>query len=317
MGSAETFSIDPEVEPPALKFSALMENDRRFRDSWHHKRKDLGDDSLSAYDMSLATLAVYAEWTEQEIVNLLIAHRRVSGNPAKGLRSDYLTRTLQRARQATVVKLKDYEAAKVHVTGETREVQLDEGLAELSTLLTLDVRRVVQRGLDPAFFTLETDAGELHIGSAEILLSAHKARAKILPKAPYFPAMTKKQWERCIALICRLREFEELGEGQRDTEMHSWVESYFNENPRSQPESEASLAQVVAAGGRSFIWEDSVYLRVGHFGQFLFKFWGVKMTTNMLAERLSEIGWIPHRFRCRDASGVRKECNTWIEKAKV
>jgi hypothetical protein len=267
--------------------------------------------------MSLATLAAYADWTDQEIVNLLIAHRREHGNPQKALRSDYLQRTLARARQATAVKLKDHEAAEVHRVGETREISVREGLEELSMLLALNVTRVVQRGLDPASFSIETDRGDIHIGGADILLSVNKARAQLMPKSRiYLPAMKKREWERCVALIMQVAEYEELGEGQRDTEARSWIEGYFSSKPRSQPEDQAGLLLAVAADAKSFIWEGTVYLRISHLSQYLFQFLGMKVPLNTLAQRISEIGWEPHRFQARGESGERKECNTWVERVE-
>jgi len=304
--------IDPDAKLDGEKFQALMENEKRFHASWNHTRRDLSDDSLSSYDMSLSTIAAYAQWSDQEIANLIICHRRKYGNPDKALRRDYLRRTITRARQAVLVNLEDYQAAEVHRTGETREVAHDEGLAALSALLTFNVRRVVQRGRDPAYFALETDDGEIHIGSAEILLSPAKARARIIAKSPYFPKMTGKNWEHCIALICRLREIEDLGEGQRAQEAQSWVENYFREQPRGEPSNRKELADTILHDGCSFVWEGEIYLRSAHFSQYLFKYQGEKIPPKSLTVRLAEMGWKPHRFRFRDDKGARGECATWI-----
>jgi hypothetical protein len=309
------FEIDPNAQPPGVKHGALMVNDDRYRQSWEHTRSDLGDQSMSSYDMSLSTIAAYAEWTDQEIVNLLIAHRRERGNPEKALRSDYLERTLQRARQATVVHLKDYEAAEVHRTGETREIPAQEGFAELSMLLALDVERVIQRGLDPANYAIQTkDHGEIHIGGGEILLSATKARVKLIEKTGiYLPKMKAKDWERVVALVIRLAELEEMGEGQRAAQALSWIESYFLTQARSQPESREGLATSLATNDWSFIWENVVYIRVQHFSQYLFKTLGEKVSTQNLTVRIAEVGWKAHEFRYRDETGTRKRINTWIE----
>jgi hypothetical protein len=310
-----SFEIDPEAQPPGVKHGALLMNDTRYRGSWEHTRTDLGDQSLSSYDMSLATIAAYAEWTDQEIVNLLISHRREHGNPEKALRSDYLSRTLDRARQATVVKLRDYEAAEVHRTSETREIPTQEGIAEISYLLALDVERVVQRGRDPASYSLQTKGhGELHIGSAEVLTSGPKARNGIMEKTGvYLPSMKKKEWERIVALVIQLSEYEEMGEGQRGTQAVSWVESYLHTQVRSQPEDRKGLAAALETSDWSFVWENVTYLRLAHFSQYLFKALGERVSTQHLAVRIAEVGWKAHRFRYRDEADQRKEANTWIE----
>ena len=62
-----------------MKLATLMEEDRKFLARWKGSRKDWGpeaDHSPSAYDMSLASIAVRAAWTDQEVADLLIAKRR-------------------------------------------------------------------------------------------------------------------------------------------------------------------------------------------------------------------------------------------------
>jgi hypothetical protein len=63
--------------PAALpeKFGVLMRESAKFRLSWERQRADLRDQTLSGYEMSLASIAANAGWTTQEICNLLVAFR--------------------------------------------------------------------------------------------------------------------------------------------------------------------------------------------------------------------------------------------------
>lgn len=95
----DNITLDPLANPPFEKFQAAFANDEKFKASWERKRRDMTDTSPSAYDMSLASLAVGYDWTDQEITNLLIAARRINGENTKVDRPDYYLRTLQRARE--------------------------------------------------------------------------------------------------------------------------------------------------------------------------------------------------------------------------
>ena len=100
--STEYSGIDIELEPDALpsdtKFNKLME-DLRFAKTWERSRDDLQDQSASSYDMSLSSQAARVGWTDQEIANLLIAHRREHGDDLKLHRLDYYQRTIAKARE--------------------------------------------------------------------------------------------------------------------------------------------------------------------------------------------------------------------------
>jgi len=89
------------ANPPLEKFMALRENDKRFAQTYDRTRADLRGKSDSEWDMSLASQTVIAGWSDQEIADLLIAHRRQHGGPPK-LREDYYARTIRRAREGHV-----------------------------------------------------------------------------------------------------------------------------------------------------------------------------------------------------------------------
>jgi len=99
MGAAP--AIELTAEPPADKLQTALGESPLFRQTWERSRVDLLDQSASAYDLSLATLAVLRGWSDTEIAALLVAWRRTHGErPEKATRPDYLARTLARARTA-------------------------------------------------------------------------------------------------------------------------------------------------------------------------------------------------------------------------
>lgn len=72
------------------------ESDMRFRNTWFRQRHDLKDQSQSGYDLALADFGVDAGLAPQQIVDLIIHHRRLH-NQKQRTRSDYFQRTLGRA----------------------------------------------------------------------------------------------------------------------------------------------------------------------------------------------------------------------------
>jgi hypothetical protein len=93
----------PEITPlpPEDKLAAALAESPLFRQAWERTRVDLPDQSASAYDLSLATLAALRGWSDDEIASLLFAWRtQHDEHPEKIHRADYFARTLHRARQA-------------------------------------------------------------------------------------------------------------------------------------------------------------------------------------------------------------------------
>ena len=90
--------LDPKAEPNMVRLHALIKADRKFQKSWDRNRPDLKDQSPSSYNMSLADIAVRADWPDQEVVNLMICWRRMHGEDLK-LRERYYELTLARAKE--------------------------------------------------------------------------------------------------------------------------------------------------------------------------------------------------------------------------
>jgi hypothetical protein len=97
--------VDVEIRASGVNpqlFQALIANSPEFGDVWHHKpRPGTKNWSNHEYDLSLCSLAVQAGWTDQQLADLIVAHRaRWDQAGHKARRLDYLQRTISRARSA-------------------------------------------------------------------------------------------------------------------------------------------------------------------------------------------------------------------------
>jgi hypothetical protein len=117
------FSLDASASPPVDKWMILQEVDYRVKQSWDHKRRDIQDQSQSGYDQSLATFAANAHWSDQEIIDLLVANRRFHGVDLLLENRNYYERTLKTARKGdTFVFTKEEQKIMEKVTAPDSEV---------------------------------------------------------------------------------------------------------------------------------------------------------------------------------------------------
>lgn len=88
--------IDYNAFVPDDRLKRYMDADMRFKNTWLRQRHDLKDQSQSGYDLALADFGVDAGLSDQQIVDLIIHHRRMHGQQQRN-RIDYYCRTLARA----------------------------------------------------------------------------------------------------------------------------------------------------------------------------------------------------------------------------
>lgn len=88
--------IDLNATVPDDLLKRYMAADMRFKNTWLRQRHDLRDQSQSGYDLALADFGVDAGLADQQIVDLIIHHRRLHGERARR-NADYFERTLARA----------------------------------------------------------------------------------------------------------------------------------------------------------------------------------------------------------------------------
>ena len=93
-----TVDLNARIDEEIL--DGWMKEDLRFKNTWLRQRHDLKDQSQSGYDLALACFGLDAGLSEQEIVNLIVHHRSLSGRPQR-TRVDYFQRTIAKAADRT------------------------------------------------------------------------------------------------------------------------------------------------------------------------------------------------------------------------
>ena len=168
------FVLDKDADVPKVKFDAMMENNLAFKKSWLHKRKDLRDTSMSSYDLSIATIAAMHGWKDQELVNLIISHRRLYGADLK-LREDYYANTIARAKDFTTEAKKVDTAVKAEVSEKP-----EENLKNVSTAFGIPIIRVEKYLSEPVQYVIHFEGGrQIELKGSTELMSQNIIRSKL------------------------------------------------------------------------------------------------------------------------------------------
>ncbi len=266
---SKTYSSDGVVlsagaEPPADKMFALLENDPQFKRSWNQTRTDMADSSPSAYDASLASIAVLAGWGDQEIANLIIANRRKhKQDMIKAMRWDYIKRTLALARsnkqseaddiqdaitakqQEQAIKTTADEASQVIAENKTVDpIKRQLFLTSVSTTLGVKISRWLQHGEENARYSLQLEDGRwVRMGTALEVLSGRVFRSRLYEATRHLiKNLKQKVWDdvcKNLAAAAEVVENEEVTSGYRAGQ---WVDSYLQDHPLWQGEWQQAMS---------------------------------------------------------------------------
>jgi SNF2 family DNA or RNA helicase len=76
-GADVQFVMDPEAKPPIDRLKLLLDQDEDFAEVWRREAARIDYDKPFNLDLSLTLRLMAYSWTDQEIINALIANRRV------------------------------------------------------------------------------------------------------------------------------------------------------------------------------------------------------------------------------------------------
>jgi hypothetical protein len=302
-------TLDLDAEPPGMKLAALLENDRQFKRTWNRVRRDMPDQSASAYDMALADAAVASGWSDQEVCSLLVGFRRKWGENLK--RPDYYTTTIAKAR-AAVPPAVDAEST----------LPLLEQLRALLKISGFEVVSTVRRGRAwcvGATYDLilhrvgggEGEHIEVPLGDATSLLLFRRASAAIFDatNGEVLPASMARDWRKIAHLIAAAATVIETTTDAEETA--GWIEMFLDHNDTYYRN--ASLEDVFTSDADAFCDETGRrYLRLLPLRLFLAFRLHVPIGEKKLIERLSRAGWSKYE-RQRRIEGRMRKAHLWVQ----
>ncbi len=231
--------IAADASPALDKLEALRENDEMFEASWQRKRskKEMTDQSASAYNLSLANIAVMAGWSDQEIVDLMIAWRRKHGEDIK-VHETYYLKTLSKARgqlELTAAEETLDEAMELGIDVEAdpdgtghREKLLD----SLSEMFGIRIDRVLKIMAAEPRFELVTELGQIVLGDIDAVMGQAKFRNRVAAATNRIvPPCKGPKWTKRAQAMLDACETIDVGpdatrEGSAELSVMTYLESY-------------------------------------------------------------------------------------------
>jgi hypothetical protein len=313
-GTGGELIINPNAQPPGDKFYALSEAEPRFLESWNRTRKDMKDTSPSGWDFSLCNYAVSAGWTDQEIVDLLVAARVKNGDDLKRpqyyrttidfVRVDNCRNTaLQEIVEATSLRGTDEPAPKLN--DEQRKDLLD----KISNAIGVRIIRIIRYKQDPPRYRLVSQSGEIELGAVSNLVEQTPLRYAIAAtEGIYMRKFKAQEWNGIAQSLLNACESYDIGpEGTDIGQTKAWLSVYLDEN-KPGAESDATISN------QDPFYDESgtVFIFLSHFRLWLKTKQDEKISARQLGVLLRKIGCDPESIGF--AGSTR---NVWKTPVKV
>lgn len=286
--------LSPEPVVSKLKFDVLCEEEPKFRKAWERKRRDFKDQSFSSYDMALASYAVRAGWTDQEVTDIIIAFRQQHGEARdvkKAFRLDYISRTITAARKDSEgeiqrngaisaleelnkggkVDVEQYApAATAHeqnpqgvvtVNPTPKDAAARSGkLRLISAALGVEVRALLRYDTDPPQYELILGPGKVKLGGVANLIRLGRLQEHIAAAVGVLIPGKVKKWESVAQALLDCAETVEVGsDGREDGIVRGWLTSYLQDyRPTDDEEGSVASRRPFRRDGYAYIFLDSL-----------------------------------------------------------
>lgn len=266
-------------------FEAFVFNSPEVKRVWTH-RKELA--SSSEYELSLATYAAMAMWTDQQIADLIISHRRKyePGKIDKVLRRDYIENTIARARGdkdrdvalrmlngdgddgASQIDTPDVLPASPVGTEPPNESEGQKILGSLSAAFGVKVDAWVQFGREKPIYSLVLAGGiEIKIGGVAAVVESDKAfRQAIYAQTGHVvPPVGRARWPGVVEALARIVTVHEAEDATDVASVRAGVEAYVRGADRYQ----ASQRDLSCDEGKTLIEDGWIYIYFENFRKWL------------------------------------------------
>lgn len=306
------------MQVPFEKFDGLCQNSDTFKKTWEHSRRDRATEgwSMSEWDLSLATQAIHANWENDEVAALVVAHRKKHGDADnKAGRKDYLERTIAKARSdISRDHRKEVQEQALEELSRASEngTDADKRMALFNTVLSggLEgapvVKELVQYNDDPdeaRYVFVLVDGREVNIGRYENLREPRKLDRRLGP-ATQFVMETVKDDDRWREGLRSLLEVCQVRQSESEERALDWVRQYTADLLGAKRE-------IAARTGHPFEEEDFVYVKAAGLTSYVRTVMRLNLAHADLIPLLRRAGFELRRVTYEKKSGDAGEATYW------
>jgi hypothetical protein len=302
-------SINPNAAVPDDLLNRYMA-DPRFKKTWLRQREDLKDQSQSGYDLALANFGLDARLSEQQVIDMMIHHRRVHGKQQR-TRLDYFQRTISKAskRNDNPAPAGSFGGPGEEGGGPSPQTKPDSPTArallceQISNAVGVRVLRIVKIDGQEPTYRLELEATKIGFPSVDKLVGQQSFRMKIASAVDHLvPRIPSKVWDRVAQMILNALTVEDGGdEANLVGAAKMYVERYLSETPFIDAEEDHPYQTRF----KPTVYEGQVAICSHDLQQHINKAWGENRAIKEVTAMLSALGASSTRLkrtRLRDQS---------------
>jgi hypothetical protein len=319
--ATQTAKLTSERRFNVQKFEALKENNETFRATWEHTRRERETRgwSMSEFDLALASMAVNAGWSDDEVAELITEHRRKhnGGDDQKATRVDYLSRTITRARQnAKASERQEHQDAAIDELAQQAESPngtIDPGrtMALFNEIISGGregaprMMELVQYGKDPddaRFVFVLADGREINVGPYANLRQTRRLDERIGPATGFVMNRVKEdnRWISALTALLRVAQIREEGEDKT----REWVKRYTDDRL-------GATREEAAREGEPFEEETWIYVKVAPLARYVRGVMRERINHADLIPLLRRAGFEQHTVHYDTKEGRRSTGSYW------
>ena len=288
-------SADPSATVPENLLNRHLAADPRFKSTWFRQRQDLKDQSQSGYDLALANFGFEAGLAEQQVVDLIIHHRRIHGQRPR-TRLDYFQRTIAKAfkRNESPAPTKSSEAPVEEPGQPSHQTKPDSATArallceQISNSIGVGVLRIVKVAGQEPTYRVDLEATKIGFASVDKLVGQQSFRMKIASAVEHLvPRIPAKTWDRVAQMMLNALTVEDGGdEADLVGAARMYVERYLSETPFI----DAAEEQPYQTRSKPAVYEGQIAIRSHDLQQHINKAWGENRAIKEVTAMLSALG---------------------------
>src|ERR1035437_2570825 len=213
-------STDPSATVPDDLLNRHLAADPRFKNTWLRQRQDLKDQSQSGYDLALANFGFEAGLSEQQVVELIIHHRRIHSQRPR-TRLDYFQRTIAKVfkRNENIVPTNSLNVPEGEASQPQPHPRPDPATArallceQISNAIGVRVLRIVKIDGQEPTYRVELETTKIGFPSVDKLVGQQSFRMKIASAVEHLvPRSPGKGWDRIAQMMLNALTVEEGGD---------------------------------------------------------------------------------------------------------